>query len=224
MSLAMRLARSAGVVLLSIFICFCFAQTIFNLLLLYKPACPEGQSCSVIFAGPAEYFLMQFQIALSCGLVLSGPFLVGEAYSLAASQLSRRARNLADPYLVTAPVVFLSGALAAYFILTPALLRVGAMPATADGYLGFILRVPPAFGILFQIPLLGALLGELGAASSKLLAKMRLGAVIGAAFVALIIAPTDRGSQIILAVTSLLLYELAICVVRLIEKRRDPRS
>jgi sec-independent protein translocase protein TatC len=87
-------------------------------------------------------------------------------------------------------------------------------------YLGLIMTLIFAFGLVFQLPVVLTLLGRAGIVSSEGLKSKRKWAIVIAFIVAAILTPPDPISQISLAIPTLLLYEISIYAVRMVEQRR----
>ncbi len=87
--------------------------------------------------------------------------------------------------------------------------------------LTLVLVLELAFGIIFQLPLVMALLGLAGLVSSKFLFKYQRHALVVCLIVAAVITPTgDPVNLALMSVPMLLCYELGVVLVWLVERRR----
>jgi sec-independent protein translocase protein TatC len=87
-------------------------------------------------------------------------------------------------------------------------------------YLGLIMTLIFAFGLVFQLPVVTTLLARAGLATSEGLASKRKYAIVGAFIAAAVLTPPDPVSQIGLALPTIILYEIAIYCARLVERQR----
>ncbi len=87
-------------------------------------------------------------------------------------------------------------------------------------YLGLIMTLIFAFGLVFQLPVVITLLARAGLVTSDGLKSKRKYAVVLAFIAAAVLTPPDPISQLGLATPTLLLYELSILSARYIEKKR----
>ena len=87
-------------------------------------------------------------------------------------------------------------------------------------YLDFVMQFLFAFGIAFLLPILLMLVERAGLVSRKQLVSGRRYAIVGCFAVALVLAPPDAGSMIMLAVPLVGLYELALIAIWFTERKR----
>jgi sec-independent protein translocase protein TatC len=87
-------------------------------------------------------------------------------------------------------------------------------------YLGLVMTLIFAFGLVFQLPVVLTLLARAGLASAEGLADKRKYAVVATFVMAAVLTPPDPISQLGLAIPTLLLYELSILSVKMVERKR----
>jgi len=91
--------------------------------------------------------------------------------------------------------------------------RAFALPAAGD-YLGIVMQFILAFGITFLLPVLLLLLSRAGIVTREQLIAARRYVIVGVVALAAIVTPPDPGSQLILAVPLLLLFEGSLILMR----------
>jgi sec-independent protein translocase protein TatC len=233
MELRERLIKALLAFLAMFILSFFFAKDIYNLLVIpYTQV--AGPEAKLIYTAPQEYFFTQIKVALFAAAFLSCPIVLSQLYAFVAPGLYRHERAAFRPYLYATPVFFAIGALIVYFLVMPNLLRffIGMQQANEPGkaqiellprvseYLSLIMTLVLAFGVVFQMPVVLTLLGQIGVVSSQFLAEQRRYAIVIVFVVAAILTPPDVFSQLALAVPGMLLYELSIYSVRMVEKKR----
>lgn len=237
--LRQRLMWSIGAILVMFIVCFYFAQDIYNILTIpYLRAVGEGHPVEMIFTAPQEWFFTQLKLALFGALFLAFPVIASQIYMFVAPGLYKHERGAFLPFLVATPILFLIGACLVYFLVMPMamgfFLSQEQLPgegqvaiqhlAKVSEYLGLIMILIFAFGLVFQLPVVLTLMGRAGLVSSEDLKKKRKYAIVGAFAAAAILTPPDPISQIGLALPTLLLYEVSILSVRLVERQRAQRE
>jgi sec-independent protein translocase protein TatC len=233
--LRQRLVRSIIAIAIAFVVCFYFADDIFNLLIIpYERAAGDERETRVIYTAPQEYFFTQMKLALFGALFLAFPIIANQIYKFVAPGLYKHERHAFLPYLVATPILFTMGAALVYFIVMP--LALGFFLSLEQGpgegraviellpkvneYLGLIMTLLFAFGLVFQLPVVLTLLARAGIVDADGLKRKRKYAVVMTFIAAAVLTPPDPISQLGLAVPTLLLYELSIQAVRLVEKRR----
>lgn len=233
--LRQRLVRALIAMAIAFVVCFYFANDIFNLLIVpYERAAGSDREMRFIFTAPQEFFFAQLRIALFGALFLAFPIIASQLYKFIAPGLYKNERRAFLPYLVCTPFLFALGALLVYFVIMPLALGfflsmeqdagdgraiIELLPKTNE-YLGLIMTLIFAFGLVFQLPVVLTLAGQAGLVDADALKKKRKYAVVLAFIAAAILTPPDPISQLGLAIPTLLLYELSIQSVRLVEARR----
>jgi sec-independent protein translocase protein TatC len=221
-----RLIYSAIAIVVLMAICFIFASTIYDWLLIpYRNAVPDAD---LIFTAPQELFFTYLNVALFGAIFLGFPIIASQIYMFVAPGLYKHERKAFIPYLVATPVFFIAGAAMVYFIILPMALHFFAGMQTEDivmltsvsEYLGLAMLLILAFGACFQLPVVLTLLAQIDLVNVELLKKGRRYAIVAILAFAAFITPPDPISQIGLALPMYALYELAILSVRLVERRR----
>lgn len=231
-----RLVRCVAALMVAFAVCFYFADPILGFLIQpLKNAFPEGEG-QLIFTKLYEVFFVELKVALFAGFCLSFPIIANQLWAFVAPGLYAREKKAFLPFLLATPILFIAGASLAYFVVMPTAFRwflgfggeaggleIEALPAAGD-YLGLVMQFILAFGISFLLPVLLLLLNRAGIVTRAQLAGARRYVIVGIAIIAAIVTPPDPGSQLILAVPMLLLFEGSLLIMRVTEKRASARK
>jgi len=231
--LRQRLLWSVIAIAIAFVGCFYFAEDIFNVLVVpFERAADEP--VSFIFTSPQEFFFTQMKLAFFGALFLAFPVIASQLYMFVAPGLYKNERGAFYPYLIATPILFVIGANLVYFVVMPLAMnfflgtqavgedvqvKIELLPRVSE-YLGLIMTLIFAFGLVFQLPIVLTLLARVGLTSADGLKTKRKYAIVIAFLAAAVLTPPDPISQIGLALPTILLYEISILAVRYVERRR----
>lgn len=234
-----RLIWSLAGFFVAFLVCFYFAKGLFNFLVLpfqwaTEWAGLDASKVDLIYTAPQEFFFTQIKLGMFGGLVLAFPLIATQLYRFVAPGLYRNERMAFLPFLVASPILFLIGGALVYFFFTPMVMwfflsmqqvgpdqeiQISLLPRVSE-YLGLIMTLILAFGLVFQLPVVTTLMARVGLISASTLVEKRKWAIVIAFVVAAVLTPPDPVSQIGLALPTILLYEISIWLVKRIERTR----
>jgi sec-independent protein translocase protein TatC len=131
------------------------------------------------------------------------------------------------PFILAGSFFFALGILFGYFVALPFGCKFLLKYATKsirplmdmNAYLSFSVRFLLVFGLVFEFPVLLLVLARIGAINAKMLAQKRRYAILLIFIFALVIAPPDFISQVLMALPLMGLYEVSILLCKIFEKK-----
>ncbi|WP_324261233.1 twin-arginine translocase subunit TatC [Altererythrobacter sp. H2] len=226
-----RLVRCIIAIALAFAVCLYFADEIFGFLV--RPltaAFPEGQG-KLIYTQLYEAFFVELKVALFAAFFISFPVIANQLWAFVAPGLYAREKKAFLPFLFATPILFVGGAALAYYVVMPTAFRwflgfegtvgglaIEALPGTGN-YLSLVMQFILAFGISFLLPVLLLLLNRAGIVTRAQLIGARRYVIVAVFILAAIVTPPDPGSQIVLAIPLLLLFEGSLAIMWLGERR-----
>jgi sec-independent protein translocase protein TatC len=186
----------------------------------------------LFFRGVTEPFLVYLKSSAMGATLLALPFAMLQVWLFVAPGLYRHERRLALPFVTSAYVFFLGGALfCRYLVLEPAitvLIGIGDDNTLAqimmEDYLSFASRMMLVFGLLFELPVAISFLAWTGIITHVGLLKNWRYSVVVAFVVGAMLTPPDPLTQTALAVPLVVLYFLSTGVAWMITRSRQRRA
>ncbi len=213
-----------------------FADDVYGFLVRpLEAAFPPGEG-RLIYTKLYEAFFVELKVALFAGFCLTFPIIANQLWAFVAPGLYAREKKAFLPFLFATPLLFTGGAALAYYVVMPTAFRwflgfegvtggvpLEALPAAGD-YLSLVMQFILAFGISFLLPILLLLLNRAGIVSRAQLAGARRYVIVGIFILAAIVTPPDPGSQLLLAIPLLLLFEGSLLIMRFSERSAEEAS
>ena len=225
------IVRSIVATVLFAVVAFCLKDWLFAVVL--APRSSDFLTFRLIGTGPfrlhlmntglTEQFMTHVKVALYAGLLCAAPYVVYELFRFVSPGLYDRERRAGRWVVASACTMFFLGTLLNYFLIFPLTVRfLGTYQVSADvdnmltlqSYIDTLLSMSLVMGVIFELPVLCAILGRMGFINSRLMARYRRHAVVAILIVAAIITPTtDVFTLCIVALPIWLLYEASIWLV-----------
>jgi sec-independent protein translocase protein TatC len=180
------------------------------------------------YLSPTDPFMITLKLAFCIGIMLALPYLLRQIWSLVAPLMRPEEKRLVAPSIVAGVLLFVTGVVFCYYLVLPITLRF-TMSFQAESleqnivigeYLSTVLQLLLAFGMAFELPIILVLGTALGIVTPAFLVSKRRHAIAVMTILSAIVTPPDLGSQILMLVPLLLLYEISILLSRGIVRRR----
>ena len=182
----------------------------------------------VAFSIP-EAFLSLLKLALYAGFFFSIPVIFYQIWKSFSPLFRLRGVKSAFPVLFTAIFLFYLGASFCYFVTLPFGIRflIGYQspilkPMISVGrYISFCVAFIFAFGLIFELPLILALLSYINVIDSAFLTRNRRYAILIIAILSAVLTPTpDVFNMGLMGGPLYLLFEIGVVLVKIIERKR----
>ena len=227
------LIRMAIAVVIFGIVAFCMKEALFNIVLApcssdfitYRLLGAEAFHIHLMNTGLTEQFMIHMRTAIYAGLLVASPYILYELFRFVSPGLYQNERHYAVWIVGAAYLMFIIGTLINYFVVFPLTVRfLGTYQVSPDvanmltlqSYIDTLLGMSLVMGVVFELPVVCALMGRMGLLTDHFMAEYRRHAVVAILVVAAIITPTtDVFTLFIVALPIYLLYEVSIQIVRI---------
>lgn len=171
-----------------------------------------------------EPLMVQCKVAFYAALVLSLPYLLMEISAFVAPGLRRNERKIMTPIVLGGPILFLLGALFAYYLVLPPMLAfftsfgtdIAPVQQRLDFYISLVTTMLFYMGLCFQLPVVLFALSLAGLVNSRMLLRMWRYALVVSSVAAAIITPDPTIFSMLIVLAGLIgLYFSTIVLLKL---------
>lgn len=188
--------------------------------------------CGLLITDVFGGALIRLKISFIVGVVISAPIWLFQLWRFITPGLKKNERRYGISFVAVSSALFALGAALAYLSLSAGLrLLLGLagdgviVALTAQDYIGFVISLLLAFGVSFELPLIAVALNLLGVLTHAALSGARRWIYFLTVVFAAFVTPTqDPFTMLVMAVPMVALFEVAIQVARLVDKRRARRA
>src|SRR3954463_4125631 len=192
----------------------------------------DAHGCGLLITDVFGGVFIRLKVAFLAGAVLSAPFWLYQLWAFITPGLKRQEKRYGIGFVASPPVLFAGGAVLAYISLAKGLQLLlslagdGVIVAlTAQDYIGFVLSLLVAFGVSFEVPLIAVALNLVGVLPYTVLARSRRWIFFLTIVFSAFITPTqDPFTMLLMAGPMIALFEIAIQIARVVDKRRARRE
>ena len=227
------LIRMAIAVVIFGIVAFCMKEALFSIVLApcssdfitYRLLGAEAFHIHLMNTGLTEQFMIHMRTAIYAGLLVASPYILYELFRFVSPGLYQNERHYAVWIVGAAYLMFIIGTLINYFVVFPLTVRfLGTYQVSPDvanmltlqSYIDTLLGMSLVMGVVFELPVVCALMGRMGLLTDHFMAEYRRHAVVAILVLAAIITPTtDVFTLFIVALPIYLLYEVSIQIVRI---------
>ena len=227
------LIRMAIAVVIFGIVAFCMKEALFSIVLApcssdfitYRLLGTAAFHIHLMNTGLTEQFMIHMRTAIYAGLLVASPYILYELFRFVSPGLYQNERHYAVWIVGAAYLMFIIGTLINYFVVFPLTVRfLGTYQVSPDvanmltlqSYIDTLLGMSLVMGVVFELPVVCALMGRMGLLTDHFMAEYRRHAVVAILVVAAIITPTtDVFTLFIVALPIYLLYEVSIQIVRI---------
>ncbi len=191
-----------------------------------------GHACALLATDVFSPLQIRLKAGFMVGAVLSSPVWLSQLWGFITPALFDKERKFARIFVSCAATLFAAGAVLAYYVISEGLtvLLGFAGSGVVSGldpskYFAFLLAMLIIFGVSFELPLLLIMLNIIGLIKGAKLAKARRYSIFGiVVFSALVVPGNDPITMSALALSLTILYEVAVQITKVHDKRKGSRE
>ena len=186
---------------------------------------------NIINTGIANQFLVHLKVSIYVALLCVSPYILYILFGFISPALYKQERKNVLRATLSGYFLFILGLIINYFIIFPfSVLFLGNYQVSSDvtnmidlnSYISMFLLLSFTIGIMFELPVVCAMLGRLGIVDSLMLKHYRRHVAVAILIVSAFITPTgDPFTLLLVAIPIYLLYEVSILICVSGEKHKS---
>ncbi len=224
--------RCAAAILAGMIACVFFVKEILQFL--FQPLRDLGVDPETFLIAPQVMggFRVAVSVVFWSGLLLASPFMVFFIAQFIFPGLHKHEKKLVRRSSGVAVLLFFLGAALGYYgtisyALDALIFRIHNWMGTSaewiflTDYIAFVIKLTLGFGLAFELPLVLLILGYADLVDVKTLCHYRRHTAVGLLGLAMMLTPPEPISQLMMAGSLYLLFEICILLLRRHEKKRN---
>ena len=184
----------------------------------------------------AGQFSAHIWTAIYAGFILAFPYVLYQLWRFISPGLKPNERKNSRGFIVIASLLFFTGVLFGYYVITPLSFNFLANYSISDlivndfdlnSVIAVVRSSSLASGLVFELPIIIYFLTKVGLVTPQILKKYRKFALVIVLIISAVITPPDIASQVIVAVPILILYQVSIFISRIVvrnQKRKERKA
>jgi sec-independent protein translocase protein TatC len=180
-----------------------------------------------------QQFMSSIWISFVLGVIVSFPYILWEMWRFIAPGLHENERKRSRGFLLIASLLFFIGVFFSYYVIAPMSVsffygyQISDMIVnnfTMNSYISLITNTLLGVSLIFELPVLIYFLAKIGLVTPEFLRKYRKHAFVLVLILAAIITPPDVGTQIIVSIPIVILYEVSIYIASIVVKKQEKNA
>lgn len=178
------------------------------------------------YFSPLEIFLLHLKIAFLLDFIICLPYIAHRLWKFILPGLYESERRLIRLCALISCGLFILGVLCGFIFILPLIMTFGIgfeqenirAVLNISTVISLFLWLSVSFGIVFQLPLLTVILVRCGLLSIQTLQAKRPYVIVGILVISALLTPPDIISQLMMAVPTYILFELALFFCRYLNR------
>ena len=206
----------------AVFACYYFAPQFIT----YAMSLAKGYS--FVQTGVSELLAQYIKVSLIAAFVVDSPIIFWQIVKFVGPGLKRSEEAKFLLVLFAGLILFALGAMFAIFVVIPFTLQfflslntieIGGMYSIKE-YVGYIVSLLFSFGLIFEIPIVAAILTAFGLLKPQWMRGGRRVVIVLCFVLGAIITPPDIASQVMVAIPMYLLFEVSVLISAAVYQKR----
>jgi len=215
-----RLVICAIFFILALIVSFYFAKPIIK----YIQYSEQAEQLTLNAFNVGDPLTVYLEVTFIVAFIITSPIILYQLWAFITPGLHETERKATLKYIPYAFLLFVIGLAFGYYILFPNVMNF-MMQLSNDleiqqtiginEYFGFLFKLVVPFGIIFELPVVMLFLARLGILNPQLMVKFRKYSYFVLFVLAVLVAPPDIISYILISIPLFVLYEISIVIARI---------
>lgn len=184
----------------------------------------QAEQFTLNASNPSDPLTVYLTVAFIVAIIFVSPIFLFQIWLFITPGLHESERKATLKYIPYAFLLFLGGIAFSYYILFPNVMRFMVNLSNdlqietivnINEYFSFLFKLVIPFGFIFQLPVLTLFLARIGVLNPELMVKFRKYSYFALFVLAVVLAPPDFVSNVLIAVPLFILYEISIIIARI---------